>query len=105
AKESPDNNIRTIVSRSGHEVTFDDTRGSEKCTIRSHSGNVVELDDSASRTRITVSSRGGRRIVLDDAAPGSLSLRTTLCQITMRDTGTISIQAAALIELNAPVVT
>src|SRR4051794_35013716 len=27
ARPSPDNNCRTIVSRSGHEVTFDDTPG------------------------------------------------------------------------------
>src|SRR4029079_17483911 len=45
AKESADNNLRTIVSRSGHELTFDDTRGSEKVTIRSQGGNTVEIDD------------------------------------------------------------
>src|SRR5207237_3412986 len=75
AKESAANDIRTIVSRSGHEVTFDDAVGSEKLTIRSHSGHTIELDDAPGRARVTMSSHGGRRIVLDDIPPGGISIQ------------------------------
>jgi phage baseplate assembly protein gpV len=105
AKESADNHIRTIVSRSGHEVTFDDTPGSEKVTIRSQGGHTIELDDSPGRAKVTMSSQGGaKRIVLDDTPPGSVSIRTPTCEIAMREPGRVSIQAGAVIALNAPVI-
>jgi uncharacterized protein involved in type VI secretion and phage assembly len=106
ARESRDNNHRTIVSRSGHELTFDDTAGSEKVTIRSQGGHTIELDDAPAGSKVTVSSHGGaRRIELDDTPPGGLSIRTPTCQITLREPGVISIQSAVSIALNAPVVT
>jgi uncharacterized protein involved in type VI secretion and phage assembly len=105
AKESADNHLRTIVSRSGHELTFDDTPGSEKVTIKSRGGHTIELDDAPARSRLTLSSHGGaRRIVLDDTPPGELSLETTSSQISITEPGTISIRAAVSISLNAPVV-
>ena len=42
----PENNIKMIVTRSGHKVTFDDTPGSEKIEIKSKSGQKIVLDDS-----------------------------------------------------------
>lgn len=106
AKESSDNNHRTIVSRSGHELTFDDTAGSEKVTIKSQGGHTIELDDAPGRSKVTVSSHGGTRsVVLDDTPLGSISIQTPTCQITMRDPGAISIQSAISIALDAPVVT
>jgi len=103
AKESADNNLRTIVSRSGHELTFDDTSGSEKVTLKSQGGNTLELEDGGGRKTITLSTQGGRRIVIDDT-PGSLSIQTPTCRINMREPGVISIQAGASIALDAPIV-
>ena len=95
AKESADNHVRTIVSRSGHEVTFDDTPGSEKVTIKSQGGHTIELDDAPGRSKVTVSSHGGARsVVLDDTPPGRVSIDTPTCQIEMGEPGRISIQAA-----------
>jgi phage baseplate assembly protein gpV len=106
AKESADNNLRTIVSRSGHEVTFDDTPGSEKVTIKSQGGNTIDLDDAPAAPRITMSSHGGlRRVVLDDTPPGAISIQTPTCQITLREPGVINIQAAVAIALDAPAIT
>jgi phage baseplate assembly protein gpV len=105
AKESADNNLRTIVSRSGHEVTFDDTRGSEKVTIKSQGGHTIELDDAPGRPTLTLSSHlGARRIVIDDTPPGSLTVQTPTCRIGMSEPGSISLQAAIAISLNAPAV-
>ena len=73
AQPSLENHIRTIVSRSGHEVTFDDTPGAEKVTIRTHGGHELELDDTAPG-RVRLRSRGGGELEISDAA-GSLTLR------------------------------
>lgn len=50
------NNVRTIVSRSKHEITFDDTPGKEKIVIKS---------------------KGGLEITLEDTPPGKISIKTT----------------------------
>jgi hypothetical protein len=105
AKQSPDNHIRTIVSRSGHELTFDDTPGAEKVTLRSKSGHEVVLDDGPSGPQVSVSSAAGRRIVLDDTLPGRISLQTPTCQLTLSDAGgVISLNATTQISLNAPMI-
>ena len=73
AQPSPDNHVRTIVSRSGHEVTFDDTPGGEKVTIRTKGGHEIELDDTPPG-RVGLRSRGGAGLEISDAA-GSLTIR------------------------------
>lgn len=45
-----DNNIRVIVSRSGHRITLDDTAGSERIEIRDHSGKQAVVIDGSSIT-------------------------------------------------------
>lgn len=51
AKQSPKNHVRTIVSRSGHELTFDDSPGGGKVTLRSKGGPVVVLDGSTATVK------------------------------------------------------
>lgn len=105
AQQSASNNIRTIVSRSNHELTFDDTAGAEKITLKSQAGHQVVLDDAPGRAKITVSTPGGRSVVLDDTPPGSIAIETPTCQITLQDPGTLSIEAAVAINLSAPTIT
>jgi hypothetical protein len=76
AQASPDNNIRTIVSRSGHELTFDDSSGAEKITIKSQGGHLLELDDRPGMGKITLRSADGRELVLDDTPLGTVTLST-----------------------------
>ncbi len=52
ADTSPSNNIRTIVSRAGSEVTFDDTQGATKLTIKSAGGIEITLDDAQKKLSI-----------------------------------------------------
>jgi phage baseplate assembly protein gpV len=88
AQPSNANNIRTIVSRSGHEIT---------------------LDDSPSAGKVTVKTHGGRTLTLDDTPPGKVSLETPMgISIELDDaTGTLTLNAptaivleTALLELN-----
>jgi phage baseplate assembly protein gpV len=66
AKPSADNNIRTIVSRSGHEITLDDTAAAQQVHIKTQGGHEVILDDTAPG-KVTIHSRGGCKVELDDA--------------------------------------
>lgn len=66
ADTEPSNNVRTIVSRSGHEVTFDDTPGATKVEIRTQGGLEIVLQDTPQRITIkTAPAVAGSKIVLD----------------------------------------
>ena len=61
AQQSADNDVRTIVSRSGHELTFDDTPGAEKVTLKSQGGHEIDARRRArARARSPSRHAGGR---------------------------------------------
>jgi uncharacterized protein involved in type VI secretion and phage assembly len=105
AKRSARNHVRTIVTRSGHELTFDDTPGAEKVTVKSQGGHSIVLDDNPIGPQVTVSTRLGKSVTLDDTLPGTLSLVTPTCQVIMAEPGVVSINATATITLTAPAIT
>ena len=106
AKQSAENNIRTIVSRSGHELTFDDTPGAQKITLRSQGGHTLTLDDQPAGPKIALTTAQGRSLVLDDTPPGQISLSTpTGAQITLSDAGgTLTLAAPLQISLQSAMI-
>jgi phage baseplate assembly protein gpV len=102
ARQSASNDIRTIVTRSGHELTFDDTPGREKVTVKSQGGHSIVLDDTPGSPRIEVTSNAGTRVLLDDAVPGRVMVETSTCRLTLSATGGVSIEATDSISLRAP---
>jgi uncharacterized protein involved in type VI secretion and phage assembly len=50
-----DNNIKSITTRSGHTIEFDDTDEAEKITIKDNGGNIITLDKSSKSIEITAS--------------------------------------------------
>jgi phage baseplate assembly protein gpV len=77
ADPSPTNNTRTVVSRSGHELTFDDTAAAEKVTLKSRGGHVIEFDDAPGRGKVTIRSGLGHVVEMDDTPPGKVTLRSS----------------------------
>ena len=71
------NPIRSVTSRSGHKLTFDDTSGAEAVKIETQAGHVVHLDD-ASGGKITVEHLNGAKIEIDTAGKVSISALTNL---------------------------
>jgi uncharacterized protein involved in type VI secretion and phage assembly len=67
---SPSNNIRSITSRAGHQLTFDDSPGGGKIEIKTTGGFEITLEDGAS-PKISIKTTGSiasSRIVLDGVA-------------------------------------
>jgi hypothetical protein len=104
AQQSTNNNVRGIVSRSGHQILLDDTAGSQSVTIKTQGGHSIVFADSATGPKITISSSGGRTVTIDDTPPGQISLQTPTCQITMAEPGILTIQAATTLNLSAQVI-
>ncbi len=66
-----DNNVRSITSRAGHRLVFDDTSGAETVEILTNAGHHVLLDDGESKITITHSS-GSESIEI--SAEGTISV-------------------------------
>lgn len=85
-----ENNIRSITSRSGHKLTFDDTGGAEKLEIQTQAGHVFTLDDAAGG-EITLRHLGGAAIKIDSS--GTVSI-TALNQVNVEAPAGMQITAA-----------
>lgn len=60
------NNVRSITSRSGHRLSFDDTSGAEVVRVETQGGHVVTLDDASGGT-IEITHSGGAKIEIDSS--------------------------------------
>ncbi len=69
------NNLRSIASRSGHVISFDDNTDEKKAklTIRSQGGHQLTLDDDGDQGKIELVTNTGHKIELDDQA-GKMTL-------------------------------
>jgi uncharacterized protein involved in type VI secretion and phage assembly len=76
------NNVRSVTSRSGHKLTFDDTAGAEKVELKTNGGHTFTLDDAAGGT-VTLTHSNGATIKIDA-------------------TGNIEITANVKVKINAP---
>ena len=97
--KATDNNLRFIRSRSGHVVRLDDTKGKEKIEIIDKTAQQSIVIDSAANT-ITVATENGNVSVT--AKSGKVDVQAT--NITIKSTGTISIEASGALTLKGATV-
>lgn len=98
AEPSDENNVRTFVSRSGHQITFDDSPAGGKIRVRTEGGHEILLDDTVPG-KVTLQSAGGGLVELSDA-DGSITLRA-VARLTL-EAPIISMQAVAGLSVQAP---
>lgn len=96
ADTSATNNVRTIVSRSGHEVTLDDTPAAQKVTIKTQGGQSLVLDDTGAGT-VTLTATGGTSLTMDAE---SISLSASGSTLTLDATG-ITLSSPAMVTMTA----
>jgi uncharacterized protein involved in type VI secretion and phage assembly len=72
------NNIRTIKSRSGHEIIFDDNheQKSEKLEIHTNAGHTILLDDSAGAERIEIKDKTDNNKITIDSVQNSITIES-----------------------------
>ncbi len=91
-----ENNLRSITSRSGHRLTFDDTAGAQRVELKTQGGHSVLLNDGEQSIKITHS--GGATIEID--AAGGISI-TALSQVSVDAPAGMTVTAAQ-VTVNAP---
>jgi uncharacterized protein involved in type VI secretion and phage assembly len=70
------NNIRTLKTRSGSELTFDDTQGAAKITLKTSSGHKLVMDDAGST--ITLSHSSGHKIEFSASGAVEITANSTV---------------------------
>jgi uncharacterized protein involved in type VI secretion and phage assembly len=113
--------IRRLKTVSGHVLEFDDRPGQEKVVLTTAAGLKLEMSDTPPAS-ITLETVSGQKLRLDDAgnkvelqttggkgvtvsdAPPSVSVNGTASMLTIDGT-LITITAAGLLTVNAPLVT
>jgi len=107
----PNNDIRKITSRSGHELVFDDTDQSETVEITTSGGHSIVLDDSAGSETITISDSKDQNSIEFDATKGSLDItggtELTIEAPTVEITGkgSLKLKSDGILEINGSLVT
>ncbi|UFJ38950.1 phage baseplate assembly protein V [Brevibacillus humidisoli] len=91
-----ENNLRKIRSRSGHEITLDDTKDKEKVTILTSKGQKVEMDDAAET--ITIAGINSYEIV---GSKDKVEVKAQQSTVTITTQGEITLSAAKSITLKS----
>lgn len=94
------NNIRQIVTRSGHEVTFDDSQGKGKITVKSTAGQTLEIDDQ--KSSILVKDKSGQNAIrITGGTSNDIEVKSGTNKITINNKGDISIESLKGIKLKS----
>ncbi len=88
-----DNNVRSVTSRSGHRLVFDDTAGAEQVVLETQGGHTLTLNDSAGGI-VTLEHANGAKITID--AAGNIEITANV---------KVKIQAPAGLDITAAMVT
>lgn len=79
ANEDKENNLRVFQSRSGHRVTFDDTKGSERIEIITNNEEIRIIFDAEQKTLAVYS---GKDIVIEAKEKISLKCKDFVLEAT-----------------------
>ena len=91
ADTSSSNNIRTIVSRSGHQLTFDDSPGAAKVIVKTNGDLHMTMDDQAGTITIEMNSTNK----IEMSATG-ITVQGTMVTLKANDANKIEITSAGV---------
>lgn len=91
------NHLRSIRSRSGHTITFDDNTEDQKArlAIETQGGHQLVLDDAGDQSKIEIKTSTGHTLVLDDTeAKITLSDKAGNSQVWDANANSLTIQVS-----------
>nr|MDQ3936866.1 phage baseplate assembly protein V [Actinomycetota bacterium] len=109
------NPIRSIVSRTGHRLTLDDTDGAAQVKVETAAGQSLLLDDTSGGEKIELADKTGNKITmsssgiaLEAAAGGNVEVKASSGKVALQgtqlegsSTGPAKISSSAALDLQA----
>lgn len=103
------NDIRTITTRAGHKVEFDDADTGGGITIETSGGQVFELSDESGEPSISVADSTGNELTFDPTsgemaltATGTISIEAT--NVKLKGDGNVSVESSGVLTLKGSLV-
>ncbi|WP_274650193.1 phage baseplate assembly protein V [Paenibacillus humicola] len=94
------NNIRKIKSRSGHEVIFDDSDGSEKITVKTKKGHKIEFADQNDEIKLTDQS-GNHNVTISGSGAGNVTVKSSSTKLEITGQGDITLSSGKSITVKS----
>lgn len=104
------NNIRKIKSRSGHQIIFDDTSGSEKIEIETKAGHKIVLDDTSGSEKIEIKDKTENNSITIDSVQKAIAITSQMKlsikaqAIEIESGGMMSIKSSATLTIQGALV-
>jgi uncharacterized protein involved in type VI secretion and phage assembly len=98
------NNIRTIKSRAGHTIVFNDDTDASKAQveIKSSAGHVIVLDDTSGSEKISIIDKTGSNKIEFDSAQNNISIECAMKlkikanEIEIEGTASVTLKSSAI---------
>ncbi|MFX3632994.1 MAG: phage baseplate assembly protein V [Candidatus Pristimantibacillus sp.] len=88
------NDIRQIKTRSGHEITFQDSADDGKITIKTNKGHLIELEDKTSTINIETKDKA-QSIEMTGGSSGTVTVKSgTTTKLIMNGQGNITVEGS-----------
>ncbi len=94
-----ENNIKKIMTRSGHEISFNDKESEEILSIKSKSGHTIIFDDAPGKEKIIIKDKTDNNFIEIDAVKNSMTINSAL-NIDIK-AATINIEASASLNIKS----
>jgi len=100
------NDVRTIVSRKGHRIEFNDNKEDGNVGIVTQSGHVIVLDDTSNQQRIEIRDNSGNRVNIDAendeiAIQAKETIKVEAKEIEVGASDSIDIECSGTIDISA----
>jgi uncharacterized protein involved in type VI secretion and phage assembly len=94
------NNIRKIVSRQGHEITFDDKEQDGKLTLKTKDGHLLEFLDK--NDTVTLKEKSGQNMLTIKGSPSNeIEIKSGTSKITLNNKGDVTIESAKSLKVKS----
>jgi uncharacterized protein involved in type VI secretion and phage assembly len=88
---------RGLRSKSGHELTFDDTSGAQKLTIQTNGGHRIVLDDTDGALSVTITDSSAELSIQLDGTGGAIAITAQTGDIQLNaQAGQVSVNAESI---------
>lgn len=71
--EDGDNLLKKILTKGGHELTFDDTEDEGSITVKTKKGGKIFIDDK--KSTMTISAQGGGNVIIIDGEKDEITVK------------------------------
>lgn len=94
------NDERKIVSRSGHELVFNDKSGEESITVKTKKGHTIQLTDKDDKLKIADQS-GNNVITIEGGSANEIAIKSSSTKITLNAKGEVSIESQQAVKIKS----